>query len=150
MILPPPIASSISRTELSRATASGMKELGNNTVSRSGRIGSSGGIDNGRSAAATSSAGRFSSWSLIVNLAMQNADPQSAFRNPKSDVSCAGGEELGSATGGAPGNWDAGCLHVEEQRGAAATRSLLPLFLLGVLVDLFAIVSGNRERSLSE
>ena len=43
--LPLAIASSISRTELSRATASGMNEFGNRTVSRSGRIGSSDGID---------------------------------------------------------------------------------------------------------
>jgi hypothetical protein len=39
--LPPAIASSMSLTELSRATASGMNELGNNTVSRSGRTGTS-------------------------------------------------------------------------------------------------------------
>ena len=43
--LPLAIASSIRRTELSRATASGMNEFGNSTVSRSGRIGSSAGID---------------------------------------------------------------------------------------------------------
>ena len=47
--LPAPIASSIRRTELSRATASGMKEFGNSTVSRSGRTGSSGGIEIARS-----------------------------------------------------------------------------------------------------
>ncbi len=49
------IASSMRRTELSRATASGMKEFGNNTVSRRGRTGSSGGIASGRSPAETSS-----------------------------------------------------------------------------------------------
>ena len=47
--LPPEIASSIRRTELSRATASGMNEFGNSTVSRSGRIGSSSGTASGRS-----------------------------------------------------------------------------------------------------
>src|SRR6187455_168953 len=45
------MASSIRRTELSRATASGMNELGNRTVSRSGRIGTSPGTVNDRSAA---------------------------------------------------------------------------------------------------
>ena len=42
------MASSIRRTEVSRATASGMNEFGNSTVSRSGRTGSSAGIDGGR------------------------------------------------------------------------------------------------------
>jgi hypothetical protein len=59
--LPLAIASSIRRTELSRATASGMNEFGNSTVSRSGRIGSSDGIDNGRSPIETSSGLRLSS-----------------------------------------------------------------------------------------
>ena len=43
-------ASSMSRTELSRATARGMNELGNSTVSRSGSTGSSAGTWNGCSA----------------------------------------------------------------------------------------------------
>ncbi len=58
--LPFAMASSIRRTELSRATASGMNELGKRTVSRSGRIGSSDGIDSGRSPFEGSSAWRFS------------------------------------------------------------------------------------------
>src|SRR5688572_17224394 len=41
MRLPLDTASSISRTELSRATASGMNEFGNSTVSRSGSTGNS-------------------------------------------------------------------------------------------------------------
>ena len=49
------IDSSMSRTELSRATASGMNELGNSTVSRSGSSGSSGGMAGGPSPAETSS-----------------------------------------------------------------------------------------------
>ena len=53
MSLPPAIASSIRRTELSRATASGMNEFGNSTVSRSGRTGSSAGTVSGRSPAET-------------------------------------------------------------------------------------------------
>ena len=59
--LPFAIASSIRRTELSRATASGMNEFGNRTVSRSGRIGSSDGMLSGRSPMETSSLLRFSS-----------------------------------------------------------------------------------------
>ena len=55
IIRPAVVASSIRRTEASRATASGMKELGNSTVSRSGSTGSSGGIDSGRSPAASRS-----------------------------------------------------------------------------------------------
>ena len=55
MSFPAPIASSIRRTELSRATASGMKELGNSTVSRSGRTGSSGGTTRAFSTSPTSS-----------------------------------------------------------------------------------------------
>src|SRR5687767_13377988 len=56
MSLAPDIASSISRTEASRATANGMNELGNRTVSRSGRIGNSPGIERaGRSLGASRS-----------------------------------------------------------------------------------------------
>ena len=58
--LPLAIASSMSRTELSRATASGMNEFGKRTVSRSGRIGSSAGMTGGRSPLETSSGLRFS------------------------------------------------------------------------------------------
>src|SRR5215510_46678 len=47
--LPPAIASSMSCTELSRATASGMNECGYSTVSRSGRMGSSSGSVTGTS-----------------------------------------------------------------------------------------------------
>ena len=57
----PLIASSMRRTELSRATASGRNELGNNTVSRSGRIGSSLGIATGCSADASPMSRRSSS-----------------------------------------------------------------------------------------
>ena len=62
------IASSISRTELSRATASGMNEFGKRTVSRSGRIGSSDGIESGRSPIETSSALRVRISSLMATL----------------------------------------------------------------------------------
>jgi len=61
MSLPFAIASSIKRTELSRATASGMNEFGKRTVSRRGRIGSSDGMWSGRSPIETSSVLRFSS-----------------------------------------------------------------------------------------
>ena len=46
MVWPLATASSISLTELSRATASGMKACGNSTVSRSGSTGISGGTRN--------------------------------------------------------------------------------------------------------
>ena len=49
IIRPAVTASSIRRTELSRATASGMNEFGNSTVSRSGSTGSSAGTWNDRS-----------------------------------------------------------------------------------------------------
>ena len=70
MSLPFAIASSIRRTELSRATASGMNEFGKRTVSRNGRIGSSGGIESGRSAFDRSSDLRVSSSSLIGDLTL--------------------------------------------------------------------------------
>ena len=65
--LPPDRASSIRRTELSRATASGMNECGKRTVSRKGRIGSSGGKDRTASPPATSSNGDLSGMSLTCN-----------------------------------------------------------------------------------
>ena len=58
------MASSISRTELSRATARGMKEFGNRTVSRRGSTGNSGGIDTGPPSEPPAS--RSSGSSLIV------------------------------------------------------------------------------------
>src|SRR5260221_8745270 len=48
--LPPAMASSMSLMEVSRATASGMKEFGNSTVSRNGRTGTSAGTTYDRSA----------------------------------------------------------------------------------------------------
>ncbi len=57
------IDSSMRRTELSRATASGMNELGKRTVSRNGRTGSSGGTTSGRSPLGASSGLTFSVWS---------------------------------------------------------------------------------------
>ena len=53
-------ASSMSRTELSRATASGMKEFGNSTVSRSGSTGSSAGMWNDWSAGGSPASNRSS------------------------------------------------------------------------------------------
>ena len=61
--LPPAIASSMSCTELSRATASGMNECGYSTVSRSGRMGSSSG-----SVMTLSRAGRVRSHSPLSHL----------------------------------------------------------------------------------
>ena len=58
------MASSISWTELSRATARGMKEFGKRTVSRRGNTGSSGGTDTGPGPPEPSSSS--SSSSLIV------------------------------------------------------------------------------------
>src|SRR5262245_49916694 len=75
MSLPLEIASSIRRTELSRATASGMNEFGNRTVSRSGRIGSSSGSAIGRSPVENSSRSRVSSRSLIAEYLHEPARP---------------------------------------------------------------------------
>src|SRR5689334_16029990 len=127
--LPFAIASSMRRTELSRATASGMNEFGKRTVSRSGRIGSSDGIESGRSPIEMSSALRFSI-SLILNCprgtpveedrveAPPPAEPQRVAR-------------------------DAGLLHVEEQRRSAAALRHLPLALLGVFARLFAVLAAD-------
>src|SRR5712691_238360 len=57
----------------------------------------------------------------------------------------AGGGDVGSATGGAP-QQDAGCLHVEEERGGAAPLRVLTLALLGDLLGLFAVLAAHRER----
>src|SRR5205085_1244686 len=84
MSLPLVMASSIRRTELSRATASGMNEFGKRTVSRSGRIGSSDGMLSGR-------------WRIAEGGLRRIRNPQSAIKN-----GVAGGEGMGSATGGAP------------------------------------------------
>src|SRR6185436_3972581 len=61
------VASSIRRTDASRATASGMNELGKSTVSRSGSTGNESGM-NGRSVLETSSASRRSDSALIETL----------------------------------------------------------------------------------
>ena len=54
------------------------------------------------------------------------------------------GRKSGSATGGAP--LDAGeCLHVEEERGGAATLRQMPLALLGVLFGFLAILAPDSE-----
>src|SRR5207244_10013763 len=58
-------------------------------------------------------------------------------------------ETWDSATGGAPLQ-DAGCLHVEEQRGGAAPLRVLTLALLGDLLGLFAVLAAHRERQGSQ
>ena len=67
---PADTASSIRRTELSRATASGMNELGKRTVSRSGNTGSSAGTWNGCSADGSSAPNGLSR-SLIGDLRVE-------------------------------------------------------------------------------
>src|SRR5712671_2425821 len=52
---------------------------------------------------------------------------------------------MGSATGGAPNRWDAGCLHVQEQRTRAAPGVELTLALLGGFARLFAVLAANGE-----
>src|SRR5438105_12327518 len=131
--LPFAIASSMRRTELSRATASGMNEFGKRTVSRSGRIGSSGGIDKGRSLVDASSDGRFSVLSLMAH---------SLYGLSR--------WEDGAPPPAEPRHWDAGCLHVEEQRGRAAARGHLALALLGVLLRFLAVLAADRERQRAE
>ena len=87
---PPPIASSIRRTEVSRATASGMNEFGKRTVSRSGRTGSSGGMESARSPSEDSSNVGASGSSLIARRLL---DRRTATR----------GRRDGPAEPGAPG-----------------------------------------------
>src|SRR4051812_25284739 len=57
-----------------------------------------------------------------------------------------GGERMGSATGGAPNRWDAGLLHVQEERARAPPRSELTLALLGGLPRFFAVLAADRKR----
>src|SRR4029079_11829450 len=129
------IASSIRRTELSRATASGMKELGNRTVSRNGSTGSSAGIDIGRSPSEISSALVSSdcSWSLMVS-------PEVGRLYLKGET--AGGREWGSATPAEPVQGRR-TLHVEEQRRGTATLGHLALALLGNFPRLSAILAAD-------
>src|SRR5258706_1032224 len=127
------IASSISRTELSRATASGMNELGNSTVSRSGRIGNSAGMASGRSPVRLSSIFGSTLCSVIGDLLSRDRR---------------WGGIAGSATGGAL--WDAGILHVREERRRAAPGRELTLALLGDLAGLLAVLAANRERQRAE
>src|SRR5215470_12681751 len=53
------------------------------------------------------------------------------------------GRYMGSATGGAP--WDAGCLHVEEERRGTTPAGNLPLALFGNFAGLFAVLAAYRE-----
>ena len=75
-------------------------------------------------------------------------NPQSSVRDSKLLVTGdAGGEAKGSATGGAPIRlWDAGRLHVQEQRAGPAARRELPLALLGVLARLLAVLAPDGKR----
>src|SRR5580765_3995714 len=53
--------------------------------------------------------------------------------------------EMGSATGGAPECWDAGLLHVHEERTGAAARRQLTLALLGGFPGLLTVLAPDRE-----
>src|SRR5436190_12142366 len=134
MSLPFAIASSMSRTELSRATASGMKEFGKSTVSRSGRIGSSDGIASGRSPLVRSSGLK---WSVVM--AIRNP----FYRNRNPDW-VAGGEGSRAPPPAEPVS-DAGILHVEEERRGAAALRVHPLPLLGDFARLFAVLAADGE-----
>src|SRR5215471_9245264 len=134
MSLPFAIASSMRRTELSRATASGMNEFGKRTVSRSGRIGSSDGIESGRSPIESSSGLRFS---RSVICSYQGA--------PVGEIEAPPPAEPQSQT-----SVGRRVLHVEEQRRGAAAALRLTLFLLGGLACLFAVLAADRERQRAE
>src|SRR5580704_13986272 len=121
MSLPFAMASSIRRTELSRATARGMKEFGKRTVSRSGKIGSSDGIEGGRWPFERSSGLRLSVGSLMANLSLLRIEERNrglATRHPsaikdRNQEWGAGGGGTGSATGGAQQGRRS--LHVQKQ-----------------------------------
>src|ERR1700674_5591790 len=56
---------------------------------------------------------------------------------------------MGSATGGALLQ-DAGCLHVQEERGGASPVRELAFTLLGNLPRLLAVLAADRERQRAE
>src|SRR5262245_50694598 len=70
----------MSRTDASRATASGMNELGKSTVSRSGSTGRVSGID-GRSVLETSSASRRSD-SALIDWLLSAGGPEASGASP--------------------------------------------------------------------
>ena len=121
--LPEALASSTRRTEASRATASGMNELGNRTVSRSGSTGSSGGIWNDRSASdVTSLDGR----SLVFVCHRNRA------------TRCGAAYPISSA------------LHVDEERSRAAALRHQAVALLLHLARLFTVLAADRERQRAQ
>src|SRR5204863_2324413 len=113
------MASSIRRTDVSLATASGMNELGKRTVSRRGRIGSSSGRLSGRSVE-SSSTSRGSSRSLMMR------GRAARMR--------------GAAIDGLS------IRHVEEERGRSALAREHALALFGGFTRLFAILAANGKR----
>ena len=110
-------------------------------MSRRGRIGSSDGIENGRSPIETSSALRFSSSIAHRDLVSRPAAPDAMLSN---NVGKRRWGEMGSATGEAL--WETpDALHVEEQRAGAAPGCQLPLPLLGDFPCLLAVLAADGE-----
>src|SRR5688572_5836507 len=129
MSLAPDIASSMRRTEASRATASGMNEFGKRTVSRSGRIGNSLGTASGRSVVTS----RSSRSSLIAEAR--------GYHNKKAQLP--EHWELGRRGSGRSRNASVG--HVVEERRRATLLRGRPLTTLGCLARFLAVLAANRE-----
>src|SRR5687768_8680061 len=123
---PVEIASSIRRTELSRATASGMNEFGNSTVSLSGRIGSSSGIVSTRLAPGSSCKSGVSSCSFIHRPETERAACRAAL--------------------GLPSSRNGSVRHIEEECSPATLLRLHAFPLFRRFPRLFAILAANRER----
>src|SRR5579864_3159565 len=132
MSLSPAIASSMSLIELSRATANGMKEWGNSTVSRSGSSGTSAGTTYVRSPFVDDA------WTSV----MTTPDP-SKNTTPRKPRSSAG-----------PARWECPrcvrevrppLVQVQQEARRPALRQLsLPAF--GQLTRLFAVLAPDGER----
>src|SRR6187402_3550554 len=133
MVWPLATASSISLTELSRATASGMNACGNSTVSRNGSTGISGGT---RNEAVSDPVGSKVSFGLLTMCAPpgRGSARVSRRRDPQAPPPA---EPVFRTPGLLPA-------HVEAESGRTAT-SLNALALLRHLARLFAILATDGE-----
>src|SRR6187431_186135 len=131
MSLAPDIASSMRRTDASRATASGMNEFGKRTVSRSGRIGNSLGTASGRSVVTS----RSSRSSLIEHREARGYHKKKA--QPPEHW------ELGRRASGRSRTASVG--HVVEERRRATLLRGRPLTTLGCLARFLAVLAANRK-----
>ena len=149
IIRPDEVASSIRRTDASRATASGMNEFGNSTVSRSGNTGSSGGMTSGASVLSSFSTRSGSFGSLIAAIVALAGDKDkgevaSPLRPVQSPSSVA--DRQSSVAGRQSGL----ALHVDEQRRRATALRHQTLALLRDLACLLAILAADGERQRAQ